>query len=61
MVLDSDKTVTTPTGNCPTIDLAYTVTHRDARKSRSRFAHLLFKANDSAQEVAAIVKQRTKT
>jgi SAM-dependent methyltransferase len=61
VALDSGKTVTIPTGSCPTVDLAYAVTHRDARKSRSHFAHVLFEANDSAQELAAIVKQRTKT
>ena len=61
VALDSGKTVTIPTGSCPTVDLAYAVTHRDARKSRSRFAHVLFEANDSAQELAAIVKQRTTT
>jgi conjugative relaxase-like TrwC/TraI family protein len=61
VALDSGKTVTIPTGSCPTVDLAYAVTHRDARKSRSRFAHVLFEGNDSAQELAAIVKQRSKT
>jgi conjugative relaxase-like TrwC/TraI family protein len=59
--LDSGKTVTIPTGSCPTIDLAYAVVHRDARKSRSRFAHVLFEANDAAQEMASIVKQCTNT
>jgi hypothetical protein len=59
--LDSGKTVTIPTRSCPTIDLAYAVAHRDARKSRSRFAHILFEANDAAQEMASIVKQCTNT
>lgn len=59
--LDTGKTVTIPIGSCPTIDLAYAVAHRDARKSRSRFAHVLFEANDSAQEMASIVKQCTNT
>jgi conjugative relaxase-like TrwC/TraI family protein len=59
--LDTGKTVTIPTGSCPTIDLAYALAHRDARKSRSRFAHVLFEANDAAQEMASIVKQRTNT
>lgn len=61
VALDSGKTVTIPTGNCPHIDLAYAVPHRDAQKSRSRFAHVLFEANDSVQELAAILKQCTKT
>jgi hypothetical protein len=52
MVLDPGKTVTTPTRNCPNIDLAYAVTHRDARKSRSRFAQWLFKADDSGHTAA---------
>jgi len=52
--LDTGKTVTIPTGNCPTIDLAYALAHQDAGKSRSRFAHVLFEANDSAQEMASM-------
>ena len=56
----SSKTPTL-TASYPTIDLAYAVAHRDARKSRSRFAHVLFEANDTAQEMASIVKQPTST
>jgi type I restriction-modification system DNA methylase subunit len=39
--------------------LAYAVTYRDARKSRSRFAQWLFKADDSSHTAAEFYTNRT--
>ena len=61
VLLDNGKTVEVPVKSRPSIELAYALAHQDAEKAKTRRAQILFEANDSAREMASILKQREKT